>query len=130
MGGVFGFLFIKYIFLGLGPVVYGFDAQTRMDIGISSDIEQVLTTHCNCENVQQFFLMQGFQYRKQESFGKRADFKIFNSNNKGAASEIERINSILKERVRCYEQLDLVTFEFVSNQKHHIYSIQNGTINL
>lgn len=45
-----------------GPAVYGMDAQVRMNTGVSHTIEKVLKENCQCEKVDQFFLMQGFQF--------------------------------------------------------------------
>jgi hypothetical protein len=129
IGGLLGLAIILCTPFILGPIAYGLDAQIRMDSGISSATEKVLTAHCNCEKVEQFFLMQGFQYKKQESFGKRADFKIFNSTHTDKMAEMVRINTLLKEKVRCYELLDLVTFEFVNDTEHQIFTVQNGFIN-
>lgn len=113
-----------------GPAVYGMDAQVRMNTGISHTIEKVLKENCQCEKVDQFFLMQGFQVKKQESFGRRADYKIYYPKNAcDLNQEMIRLNEILNKNITDYETLDLVTFEFIVHEKHSIFSVQNGNIN-
>lgn len=118
------------VLITVGPAVYGMDAQTRMSTGISQTIENVLNENCECEKVDQFFLMQGFQIKKQESYGSRADYKIYYPKNVAdPTQEMIRINEILNKEVPDYENLDLATFEFIVNKKHTIFSVQNGNIN-
>lgn len=126
IAGVLGIL----VLITVGPAVYGMDAQTRMSTGISQTIENVLKENCQCEKVDQFFLMQGFQIKKQESYGSRADYKIYYPKNAAdLTQEMIRLNEILNKEVPDYENLDLATFEFIANQNHTIFSVQNGNIN-
>ncbi|MEO8773488.1 MAG: hypothetical protein ABI263_06445 [Gelidibacter sp.] len=122
-------LIIVFILFGVvgfmvGKTVIG---SFRTDTDNISKIQDILEGHCNCESIEKNMYAKGVQYGKDEGFTtEKVDFILTNCQYGNLNEEGLRIAKLLN--VEGLETFNLITLEFVSEEKQETITIKNGKI--
>lgn len=127
---------IKYFLMGLfailcgialAVVAKGFSNHNKGDKSFA--IAQALTKNCDCESIEQFMYFRGVKYSKKKgNTNEKAEYELTNCKYESLAKESYRINEMLTETVRYYEDIDYLKLEFIGPEKREAVIIKNGII--
>lgn len=122
-------LLIVGLFVGvfIAGVISG--AKDALSGDKSEAIKTVLTENCKCESVNQFIYARGIQFNKEDGLStEKAEYELVNCEYENIDKEVDRLNKVLVEKVKGYEDLDLLKLEFVGAEKHETFTIKNAVI--
>ncbi|MGJ8665456.1 MAG: hypothetical protein ACSHW7_03745 [Patiriisocius sp.] len=122
IGAVFLFNFGTY-------VGKGFYKQVQAHNGTTGSIQNVLSKHCKCD-AQFEFSSFGIHWSKKDGInGETAEFNLKNYNAETSVTdEALRLNSILKNKVTNYDEIDVLTLNFISEENIETVKFKNGSI--
>ena len=113
--------------IALAGVAKGFSNHNKGDKSFA--IAQALTKNCDCESVEQFIYVRGIVYSTEEGItNEKAEYELTNCKYESLAKESYRINEMLTETVRYYEDIDYLKLEFIGPEKREAVIIKNGII--
>lgn len=119
---------IIMLFLLLGGL-FGFAvAKALKTKDKSSNILKVLQENCDCKEINQIIYAKGIQYGKNGLSTERAEYELVDCQFTSAEKEIERINSVLHQKIDNYTDLDLLEIEFENQNTNQTFIIKNGKI--
>lgn len=95
----------------------------------SEAIKTVLLENCDCDSVNQFIYAKGIQFSKTDGLStEKAEYELVNCSYDNVNKEVVRINKMLVNQVKGYEDVDLLKLEFVGAEKHETFTIKNAII--
>ena len=90
-------------------------------------IETILEDLCDCERIKKDIYAKGVQYSSEEGFTtEKVDFTLSNCKYGNLKEEGERIAKSLNEEG--LKSFDLITLDFISDEKQETIIIKNGKI--
>lgn len=123
------------IFVGLGAAVFtggnivgktvvkSFKTEKNNVIKIQNILENL----CDCERIKKDIYAKGVQYSNEEGFTtEKVDFALTNCKYENLKEEGERIAKSLNEEG--LKSFDLITLDFISDEKQETIIIKNGKI--
>ncbi|MDY8137036.1 hypothetical protein [Aquimarina sp. 2201CG5-10] len=111
-----------------GLLVYGvFTFNTVEDK--SNAILKVLKSNCECDQINQFLYVRGLEVSEKGISTETAEYELKNCKYSDVKKEADRINQLLLNKVKGYEDIDRFTLEFVNRNKTNLITINNGKIN-
>ena len=114
--GVVGFM--------VGKTVLG---SVRSDNDNIDKIQNILEDHCNCESIEKNIYAKGVQYSNDQGFTtEKIDFTLTNCNYESINEEGARIVKVLNSKG--LETFNLITLDFISEEKQETVIIKNGKI--
>jgi len=118
------------IFILAMPVGYGIGKGVKAHTGTTSKIKKSLENNCNCEAVEFSFSSFGFHISKEDGVNnKTASFVITNRSLENSfKEEASRLYSIVKSEIPTYDELDLITLHFKTDNASGTIKIINGSI--
>ncbi len=94
----------------------------------SSAIIEVLENNCDCKAIEQSVYITGIQFEKNGTVKEKGEFQLIDCNFKSFDIEVKRINEILNNEVKNFEEVDQLKFEFINNDISKSIVIKNGII--
>lgn len=118
--GVFAGIFIAGIVTGI---------KDHIKEDKSQAIKTVLIDNCDCETINQFMYTKGIQFSKTDGLStEKVEYELVNCSYDNINKEVNRINEMLANQVKGYEDVDLLKLEFIGDEKHETFTIKNGFI--
>lgn len=116
------------LFLCLGGL-FGYTVTTTIkSIDKSSDIIEVLKDNCDCKEVNQIIYAKGIQVGKNGLSTEKGEYQLIDCKFESIKKETEKIQNLLKSKIKGYENIDLLELEFVNGQKTETVVIKDGII--
>lgn len=118
-GGILGFIF------GYG-VCGGFTANNKL----VSSIETTLQKNCDCEIVKSDISAVGIQFSMENGLSNsQAGFILENCRfSTSAEREASRLNELMQNDIKNYHSIDLITFQFKSENDMETVSFKDGCL--
>jgi len=92
-------------------------------------IENLLKENCDCEDVSIDMYSKGIQFDTKGNFStEKVEYVLKNCKYKSLKVEAAKINSILKNEIKDFEEFDSIELNFISEEKHEMVTINNGQI--
>ena len=111
----------------IAGTIDGVKTALRGDKSIA--VKEVLSKHCDCDEINQFLYSKGIQFNTEDGITtEKAEYELVNCSYQDLQSEIVRLNNILLAEVDGYADLDILKLEFIGQEQHHTITIKNGII--
>ena len=109
---------------------FGVGKMVKSNHIITKNIEQTLNQHCDCESITSNFGAIGIQFSKEDGFSnERLNFTLKNcKSNSSIEEEAVKLSQVLERNVKDFDQIDLLTLHFVSEENSEIIKIRKGEI--
>ncbi|AFL80786.1 hypothetical protein Aeqsu_1293 [Aequorivita sublithincola DSM 14238] len=109
---------------------FGVGKMVKSNSRLVNSIETTLQQNCNCELIKSENSFAGIQFSKEDGFSNtKLDFTLMNCNfTSSAEKEVNRLNDILTNEVENYDSVDLITFNFKSENQIQSVKIKDGKI--
>ncbi|MBQ4819006.1 hypothetical protein [Aquimarina sp. MMG016] len=119
-------LFVLGILAGL--LVYAIFTFNKVE-DKSSAILKVLKSNCECDQINQFLYVKGLEISEKGISTETVEYELKNCKYANLKKEADRINELLLNKVKGYEDIDRFTLEFVNRNSTKLITINNGIVN-
>ncbi len=122
--------FWKIIFLALGiGLLFGYSVGSILKSNNRSDtILEVLREASQCDEVNQIIYAKGVQFGKEGLSTEKGEYQLVGCELSSIEEEAKRLHNILSDKVKDFQEVDLLELEFIKNDQHQTIIIKNGKI--
>jgi len=122
--------FWKIIFLALGiGLLFGYSVGSIFESNNRSDtILEVLREASQCDEVNQIIYVKGVQFGKEGFSTEKGEYQLVGCELSSIEEEAKRLHNILSDKVKDFQEVDLLELEFIKNDQHQTILIKNGKI--
>ncbi len=122
--------FWKIIFLALGTgLLFGYSVGSILKSNNRSDtILEVLREASQCDEVNQIIYAKGVQFGKEGLSTEKGEYQLVGCELSSIEEEAKRLHNILSDKVKDFQEVDLLELEFIKNDQHQTIIIKNGKI--
>ncbi len=122
--------FWKIIFLALGiGLLFGYSVGSILKSNNRSDtILEVLREASQCDEVNQIIYAKGVQFGKEGLSTEKGEYQLVGCELSSIEEEAKRLHNILSDKVKDFQEVDLLELEFIKNNQHQTIIIKNGKI--
>ena len=122
--------FWKIIFLALGiGLLFGYSVGSIFKSNNRSDtILEVLREASQCDEVNQIIYAKGVQFGKEGLSTEKGEYQLVGCELSSIEEEAKRLHNILSDKVKDFQEVDLLELEFIKNDQHRTIIIKNGKI--
>ncbi|OIQ23593.1 hypothetical protein [Lacinutrix sp. MedPE-SW] len=110
-------------------VAKGFYKSVKKSEAITKEILTVLKDNCNCKAVVKTSYLKGVQYSKKNGVtAETVTYQLTDCDFNNFNQEVKCIDNTLREKINGIELLDLITLNFVNNNKRKTVTIKNNCL--
>ncbi len=122
--------FWKIIFLALGVgLLFGYSVGSVLKSNNRSEtILEVLKSASQCTEVNQIIYAKGVQFGKEGMSTEKGEYQLIGCEFQSVEEEAKRLHKILSDKVKNFQEVDLLELEFITNNQHKTIIIKNGKI--
>jgi len=122
--------FWKIIVLALGiGLLFGYSVGSVLKSNNRADsILETLKKASKCDEVNQIIYAKGVQFGKEGLTTEKGEYQLIGCEFASVAEEAKRLQKILSDKVKNFQEVDLLKLEFVNKKQHKTIIIENGKI--
>lgn len=116
------------LFLCLGGL-FGYTVKSSIKSSErSSNIRQVLIDNCECKEVNQIIYATGIQFGANGLSTEKGEYQLVDCTFSSLKKETEKIQKLLQSKIKSFNSIDVLEFEFVNGGNSETVVIKNGKI--
>lgn len=116
------------LFLCLGGL-FGYTVTSALkSTDRSKSITEVLKDNCDCKEINQIIYAKGIQFGTNGLSTEKGEYQLVDCKFSSVKTEVQRIQTLLKSKVKGFDKVDLLELEFVNGAASETIIIKNGKI--